>query len=167
MVSQQLKSAPHSGKVHAETLIESAAPSSAPGRSAMVHRSRGLRLSRALSRTTRLRHQPDCPPTRQHVDHSGAIPAGLSEALLGRMVDLVTYGGLKPGIHDDALRGVVQLSWTGVPGRSSFTCATSEKPSMILGGTHREPVRGTARSTSTFAPSLCASMRSTGVSAAE
>lgn len=109
-VSQQLKAAQDLARVHPEALIEAAAPVL-----------RGLAEESGYARLAvfgsvargEARHESD-------IDLLVEAPEGTSsfgfirfkqliERVLGRHVDLVDYGGLKPGLDDDIRREAVLL----------------------------------------------------------
>ena len=109
-VSQQLKFAPELDDVHPEALLEAAAPIL-----------KALATERAYTRLAVFgsvaRHQ-----ARQDSDIDLLVeaPEGTSsfgfigfkqliEQVLGREIDLVSYGGLKPKLDDDILREAVPL----------------------------------------------------------
>ena len=109
-VSQQLKFAPDVAGVHPETLLAAAAP-----------------VLKALAVENGYRHLAVFGSTARHqaradsdIDLIVEAPADASsfdfvafkqllEAVLGREIDLIDYGGLKPGIDDDIRRDAVLL----------------------------------------------------------
>lgn len=109
-VSQQLKFAPELDKVHPEVLIEAAAP---------ILRSlaaeQGYARLGVFGSMARRRARPD-----SDIDLIVQAPEGTSsfefvrfkqllEQVLGRGIDLVDYGGLKPKLDDDIRRETVLL----------------------------------------------------------
>ena len=109
-VSQQLKFAPELDEVHPEVLLEAAVPVL-----------KALATERAYTRLAVFgsvaRHQ-----ARQDsdIDLLAEAPEGTSsfgfirfkqliEQVLGREIDLVSYGGLKPKLDDDIRREAVPL----------------------------------------------------------
>lgn len=109
-VSQQLKASPVSGGVHPETLMAAAGPILRT-----LAEARGFTDLAAFGSVARHEARPDSDIdliVRQPVGTSIAGMRSLQElfqAVLGRPVDLVTYGGLTPGIDDDVLREAVLL----------------------------------------------------------
>ncbi len=109
-VSQQLKAASHLGAARPETLIEAAAPILK-----QIAAERGFSRLAVFGSVARRQARQD-----SDIDLLVEAPAGTSisdmvalqtliEAILGRPVDLVSYGGLKPGIDDDVRREAVPL----------------------------------------------------------
>lgn len=109
-VSQQLKLARHLGEIHPEVLLDAAAP---------VLRSlateRGYAKLAVFGSIARREARID-----SDIDLIVEAPAGTSsfdfirfrqllEQVLGREIDLVEYGGLKPGLDDDIRRDAVLL----------------------------------------------------------
>lgn len=109
-VSQQLKFAPELGGVHPEMLLEAASPIL-----------RALAVERGYSRLAVFgsvaRHQARAD---SDIDLIVEAPEGTSsfgfvsfkqllERVLGRRIDLVDYGGLKPTLDDDIRREAVLL----------------------------------------------------------
>ena len=109
-VSQQLKFAPGLDDVHPETLLDAAAPIL---RSLAIER--GYRDLAIFGSVARKQAGPDsdidllvtAPP------HTGGFAfadfKSLLERVLGREVDLISWGGLKPVIDDDIRREAVML----------------------------------------------------------
>jgi predicted nucleotidyltransferase len=109
-VSQQLKAGPDLASTHPETLIEAGAPVLR-----QVAESRGFRDLAVFGSVARRSARTD-----SDIDLLVKPPRGTSirgildlqetfEHILGRSVDLVSYGGLKPGTDDDVRREVVLL----------------------------------------------------------
>ena len=109
-VSQQLKSGPELDDVHAEVLLEAAAP--VLKALAAEHGYSRLAVFGSIAR-----HQAR---KDSDVDLLVETPEGTSsfdftrfkqlvEHILGREVDLVSYGGLKANVDDDIRRGAVLL----------------------------------------------------------
>lgn len=109
-VSQQLKLARHLGEIHPEVLLDAAAP---------VLRSlateRGYAKLAVFGSIAKREARID-----SDIDLIVEAPAGISsfdfirfrqllEQVLGREIDLVEYGGLKPGLDDDIRRDAVLL----------------------------------------------------------
>lgn len=101
-VSQQLRGAPNFGSVDAEILLEAAAPILK-----QVAESRGFTEVAVFGSVARRQARPD-----SDIDLLVEQPAGttisdlvrlrtLFEQILGRSVDIVTYGALRPIIDDD------------------------------------------------------------------
>lgn len=109
-VSQQLKAAPDLDSVHAETLLEAAAPILR-----QVAEERGFTELAVFGSVARhqARHDSDIdllvrqPPGTTISDLLEV--RDLFERIVGRSVDLITYGGLKPVIDDDIRREAVLL----------------------------------------------------------
>jgi predicted nucleotidyltransferase len=109
-VSQQLRAVRDLASVHPEILIEAAAPILK-----VVAEERGFTELAVFGSVARHRARPDsdidllvqAPPD---TSISGLLALRrLFETVLGRPVDLVTYGGLKPNIDDDIRREAVLL----------------------------------------------------------
>lgn len=109
-VSQQLKAAQHVTTVHPELLLEAAAP-------ILVHvaRTRGFDRLAVYGSVARGQARPDSdvdllvePPADAGIKDVVALRDTL-QAILGRPVDLVTYGGLRDGRDDDIRREAVLL----------------------------------------------------------
>ena len=109
-VSQQLKSGPNLASVHPEVLVEAAAPILK-----RLAEERGFTGLAVFGSVARHQARPDSdidilvqqPPG---TTISGLVDLGnLFAQVLGRSVDLVTYGGLMPGIDDDIRREAVLL----------------------------------------------------------
>lgn len=109
-VSQQLKAAPELDRVHPEFLLEAAAP--VLRALAAEH---GYRRLAVFGSVARRQARPD-----SDIDLIVEAPAGTSsfdfirfkqliEQVLGREVDLVDYGGLKPTLDDDIRRAAVPV----------------------------------------------------------
>lgn len=109
-VSQQLKTGPDLASAHPETLIEAASPVLR-----QVAESRGFRDLAVFGSVARRSARTD-----SDIDLLVKPPRGTSirgfldlqetfEQILGRSIDLVSYGGLKPGIDDDVRREAVLL----------------------------------------------------------
>jgi predicted nucleotidyltransferase len=109
-VSQQLKFAPELGEVHPEVLVEAAAPVLKA-----LADDRGYRRLAVFGSVAR--HQAR---TDSDIDLLVESPAGTSsfgfirfkqlvEQVLGREVDVIDYGGLKPKLDDDIRREAVLL----------------------------------------------------------
>lgn len=109
-VSQQLKAASRLDEVHPEILLEAAAPILK-----QVAAERGFVKLAVFGSVARRQARQD-----SDVDLLVEAPAGTSisglvslqgllKAVLGRPVDLVSYGGLKPGIDDDVRREAMLL----------------------------------------------------------
>ena len=109
-VSQQLKFAPDLNDVHPETLVEAAAPVL----KALAGERRYGRLA-VFGSVARKEAGQD-----SDIDLLVEAPEGTSsfgfirfkqlmEQVLGREIDLVSYGGLKPGLDDDIRREAVLL----------------------------------------------------------
>ncbi len=109
-VSQQLASAPELDRVHPEVLLEAAAPVLRA-----LAEERGFTRLAAFGSVARHDARDD-----SDIDLIVAAPEGTSsfdflrfhsllEQALGRHVDLVDYGGLKPGLDDDIRRESVRL----------------------------------------------------------
>jgi len=109
-VSQQLKAAPDLVSVHPETLLEAAGPVLR-----RVAEDQGYQRLAVFGSVARgqARRESD-------IDLLVEVPEGTSsftmirfqqllEQILGRRVDLVSYGGLKPGLDDDIRRDAVLL----------------------------------------------------------
>lgn len=109
-VSQQLKFAPELGEVHPEVLLEAAAPIL----KALAADHGYTRLS-VFGSVARRQARPD-----SDIDLIVEAPDGTStfgfirfkqliEQVLGREIDLIDYGGLKPRLDDDIRREAVLL----------------------------------------------------------
>lgn len=109
-VSQQLKSAPALDVVHPEVLLEAAAPILKA-----LATEHGYADLAAFGSVTRHEAGPD-----SDIDLVVEAPEGTSsfsfvrfkqliEQVLGREIDLVPYGGLKPHLDDDVRRDAVLL----------------------------------------------------------
>ena len=109
-ISQQLRSSPDAAKVDAATLLEAGAP--VLKALAADHGFTRLAVFGSLARGDA---RPD-----SDIDLLVRAPKGTSsfglvrfqrllETVLGRKVDLVEYGGLKPGLDDDIRREAVLL----------------------------------------------------------
>lgn len=109
-VSQQLKAASHLGDVHPEVLVEAAGPILK-----QIAAERGFSKLAIFGSVARRQ-------ARQNSDIDLLVEAQagtsikdivalqeLMEAILGRQVDVVSYGGLKAGIDDDVRRDAVPL----------------------------------------------------------
>lgn len=109
-VSQQLKAAPDLREVHPETLLEAAAP--------VIKRlaeERGYTRLAVFGSVARHQARRD-----SDIDFLVEAPEGTSsfglirfqqllEQILGRRIDLISYGGLKPRLDDDIRREAVLL----------------------------------------------------------
>lgn len=109
-VSQQLKTARDLADVHPETLVRAAAPVLVE-----VARSQGFERLAVFGSVARRTARDDSdidlladPPPGAAIKELLAL-RGTFEQILGRPVDLVTYGGLKPGLDDDVRREAVLL----------------------------------------------------------
>ncbi|TXJ06846.1 MAG: ArsR family transcriptional regulator [Aeromicrobium sp.] len=109
-VSQQLKFAPELGEVHPEVLLEAAAPIL----KALAADHGYMRLS-VFGSVARRQARSD-----SDIDLIVEAPDGTSmfgfirfkqllEQVLGRQIDLIDYGGLKPRLDDDIRREAVLL----------------------------------------------------------
>jgi len=109
-VSQQLRNAPDLATVDPRTLIEAAGPVLKD-----VVADRGFSRLAVFGSVARGTARPD-----SDIDLLVRAPKGASsfdlvtlasalEEILGRHVDLVDYGGLKPGVDDDVRRDAVLL----------------------------------------------------------
>lgn len=109
-VSQQLKFASQLNQAHPQTLIEAAAPILKA-----LAADHGYTRLAVFGSVARHHARPD-----SDIDLIVEAPAGTSsfafirfhqliERVLGREVDLIDYGGLKPGIDDDIRREAVLL----------------------------------------------------------
>jgi uncharacterized protein len=109
-VSQQLKFAPELDEVHPEVLLEAAAP-------VLTSLAAEHGYSRLAVFGSVARHQARL---ESDIDLLVEVPEGTSsfgfirfkqliEQVLGREVDLVSYGGLKPRLDDDIRREAVLL----------------------------------------------------------
>ncbi len=109
-VSQQLKSASKIDSVHPEALIEAAGPilkalAAEQGYSRLaVFGSVARHEARADSDIDLLVDAPDGTSTFAFLRFKGLI-----EEVLGREIDLASYGGLKPELDDDIRREAVLL----------------------------------------------------------
>jgi predicted nucleotidyltransferase len=109
-VSQQLRFAPELDEVHPEVLLEAAVP--------ILKRlasDQGFERLAVFGSAARGEAGPD-----SDIDLIVDVPKGLSsfgfvkfklliEEVLGREIDLIDYGGLKPGLDDDIRREAVLL----------------------------------------------------------
>jgi predicted nucleotidyltransferase len=109
-VSQQLHSAEALADVHPETLIAAAGPLLA-----RVAEERGFTRLAVFGSVARHRAREDSdidllvqPPPDTAITDLLAMRHTF-EQILGRPVDLVTYGGLRPGRDDDIVREAVAL----------------------------------------------------------
>lgn len=109
-VSQQLHSAEALADVHPETLIAAAGPLLA-----RVAEERGFTRLAVFGSVARHRAREDSdidllvqPPPDTSITDLLAMRHTF-EQILGRPVDLVTYGGLRPGRDDDIVREAVAL----------------------------------------------------------
>lgn len=109
-VSQQLKSAPRLDAIHPEVLLAAAAPVLRT-----LAAERGFSRLAVFGSIARGEAKPD-----SDIDLLVESPAGISsfdflrfkrilEEVLGRPLDLVDYGGLKPGLDDDIRRDAAPL----------------------------------------------------------
>ncbi|WP_082573693.1 MULTISPECIES: nucleotidyltransferase domain-containing protein [unclassified Nocardioides] len=109
-VSQQLKFTRHLGEVHPEVLLDAAAPILRS-----IAEEHGYSRLAVFGSVARRRARDD-----SDIDLVVEAPAGISsfdfirfrqllEQVLGRQIDLVEYGGLKPGLDDDIRREAVLL----------------------------------------------------------
>jgi uncharacterized protein len=109
-VSQQLKAAADLSDVHPETLLEAAAPILK-----QVAEERGYARLAVFGSVGRHQARPD-----SDIDLLVEVPEGTSsfgmirfqqllEQILGRGIDLISYGGLKPTLDDDIRRDAVLL----------------------------------------------------------
>lgn len=109
-VSQQFKAAPDLSRIRPDTLLDAAAPVLKD-----IARARGFARLAAFGSVARGQAHQD-----SDIDLLVEAPAGTStfgfvefkqlvEKILGRPVDLVDYGGLKPQIDDDIRRDAVLL----------------------------------------------------------
>jgi uncharacterized protein len=109
-VSQQLKFAPSLDDVHPEVLVEAAAPILKA-----LAAERGYSRLAVFGSVARHRARPDSDIDLVVETPEGASSFGfvgfkqLIEQVLGREVDLVSYGGLKAGLDDDIRRDAVLL----------------------------------------------------------
>ncbi|MGQ0626003.1 MAG: nucleotidyltransferase domain-containing protein [Sporichthyaceae bacterium] len=109
-VSQQLKAAPDLAQVHPETLIEAASPILKE-----VAESRGFRDLAVFGSVARRSARKDSDIDLLIRVPRGTAISGMVELqdtfarILGRPIDLVSYGGLKSRIDDDVLREAVLL----------------------------------------------------------
>lgn len=108
--SQQLKATPDLRDVHPETLLEAAAPIIK-----RVAKERGYTRLAVFGSVARHQARPD-----SDIDLMVEVPEGTSsfglirfqqllEQIVGRHVDLISYGALKPKLDDDIRRDVVLL----------------------------------------------------------
>lgn len=109
-VSQQLKAAQSVANVPPETLLEAAAPILVA-----VARSAGFDRLAVFGSVARRQARPDSdidllvePPADAGVKDVLALRDAF-QVILGRPVDLVTYGGLRAGLDDDIRREAVLL----------------------------------------------------------
>jgi uncharacterized protein len=109
-VSQQIKFAPEVGDVHPEVLLEAAAPILKA-----LAAERGYTRLAVFGSVARHQAHPD-----SDIDLIVEAPEGTSsfgfirfkqliEQVLGREIDLIDYGGLKPRLDDDIRREAVLL----------------------------------------------------------
>lgn len=109
-VSQQLRSVPPLEEVHPELLLDAAAPVLKA-----VAAAHGYSRLAVFGSVARRRARPD-----SDIDLIVEAPTGTSsfdfvrfkrilEQVLGREIDLIEYGGLKPGLDDDIARSAVLL----------------------------------------------------------
>lgn len=109
-VSQQLKFSPDLADVHPEVLLDAAAPALK-----VLAADRGYRKLAVFGSVARKAAGPE-----SDIDLLVEPPAGSSsfefvefkaqiEKVLGREIDLVSWGGLKPGLDDDIRREAVLL----------------------------------------------------------
>lgn len=109
-VSQQLKFAPELDGVHPEALLDAAAPilkevAAENGYSGLsVFGSAARRQARPDSDIDLLVEAPDGTSSFGFIRFKQLL-----EQILGREIDLVERGGLKPGLHDDIRREAVLL----------------------------------------------------------
>lgn len=109
-VSQQLKAAPDLGDVHPETLIEAAAPVLK-----QVAEAQGFTRLAVFGSVARHRARPESDidllvETPKDIGIKEMVQLrSLFEQILGQSVDLISYGGLKPGLDDDIRREAVLL----------------------------------------------------------
>ena len=109
-VSQQLKAAQSVATVHPATLLEAAAPIMVD-----VARTRGFDRLDVFGSVARRQARPDSdidllvePPADVGIKDVLALRDAF-QAILGRPVDLVTYGGLREGLDEDIRREAVLL----------------------------------------------------------
>lgn len=109
-VSQQLKSSRDLSKVHPENLVRAAAPVLVD-----VARSQGFEHLAVFGSVARGEARDDSDidllvdaPPGTAIKELLAL-RGTLEQILGRPIDLITYGALKPGLDDDIRREVVLL----------------------------------------------------------
>jgi uncharacterized protein len=109
-VSQQLKVAKDLSGIDAETLLEAAAP--ILKRVAAAH---GFTEVAVFGSVARHQARPDSdidllvrPPAGATIEDLTAVRL-LFERIVGRSVDVVSYGGLKAGVDSDVLREAVLL----------------------------------------------------------
>jgi predicted nucleotidyltransferase len=109
-VSQQLKTAPDLARVHPETLLDAAAPVL----KRLAEESGYGRLA-AFGSVARGEARQDSDIDLLVESPEGTSSFGfirfkqLLEQVLGRQIDLIDYGGLKPKLGDDILRDAVLL----------------------------------------------------------
>ncbi|MGV9709986.1 nucleotidyltransferase domain-containing protein [Gordonia sp. NPDC003424] len=109
-VSQQLKFGPDIDAIHPEVLVEAAAPvlkalAAEYGYNRMaVFGSVARRQARSDSDIDLVVEAPDSTSSFEFVGFKTLL-----EEVLGREIDLVEYGGLKPGLDDDIRREAVLL----------------------------------------------------------
>jgi predicted nucleotidyltransferase len=109
-VSQQLKAAPDLVNVHPEVLIEAASPILR-----RVAEDRGFTELAVFGSVARHQARQDSDIDLLVRQPAGTSISGMRELqdlfgrILGRTVDLVSYGGLKPGIDDDVRAEAVPL----------------------------------------------------------
>lgn len=109
-VSQQLRAAADLTDVHPERLLEAAGPLLA-----RIAEERGFTQLAVFGSVARHRARQDSdidllvqPPPDTSIGDLLAM-ARIFGQILGRPVDLITYGGLKPGLDDDIRREAVLL----------------------------------------------------------
>lgn len=109
-VSQQLKSAPNLAEVYPDTLVEAAAP--VLNALAAQHGYRRLAVFGSVARG-QARRDSDIDLLVESPEGTSSFAfvrfKKLLEQVLGREVDLVDYGGLKPGLDDDICQEAVAL----------------------------------------------------------
>ncbi|MGI5951472.1 MAG: nucleotidyltransferase domain-containing protein [Brooklawnia sp.] len=109
-VSQQLRSAPNLALVHPESLIEAAGPVLAAVAAARGYSRMGVFGSVARGEA---RHDSDIDLIVEPVSGASSFDfmkfKQVIEGVLGRKVDLISYGGLKPGTDEDIRQDLVLL----------------------------------------------------------
>jgi len=109
-ISQQIKAAPDLRAVHPEDLVHAAAPVLV-----QLAEQRGFTRLAVFGSVAREQARPDSDVDLLVDAPSGASISDLVSledlfgSVLGREVDLITYGGLKPQIDDDIRREAVLL----------------------------------------------------------